>query len=544
MNGEITVKIDGKTHDEFSKGCVLRSVDVLQQLNDHWRCGLEILQTEDRRFPIEDCLGKDLIITASDNGGTPYTLFEGIVEEAELIFEIYGSYAARISGVTKSIRLAKRKRHKYFRKKSMQDVCKDLTSDHGLNAEVKEVAAKGWDPERKLNYCQWDEDDFAFMKKQADYNWAWLRPTKDGVEIRGAFDKGVKIKWRGVEGLVRFAIRGKLGEPMFEGSHYNIRERKIELHEEVKKDPDNFGPGEKMFNAVKEQSQKNLGPTALAVEQRAPSPQEFGQLLEKEAARALGSKTIGHGTSRHPGLRAGDKVEIEGQAEFTGEYGITKVTHQWTPAGYENTFDCTVWKTWTDPERPAPHIIHGVVPATVIEHNDPRRLGRVQIQYEWMDGGETGWARMVSAHAGAGRGIVFMPEVGDEVLVAFEMGDMERPYVVGCLWNGENPQPDEGFRDDATQSKGGSANEDLKENYTKKIITKSGAAIYLNDKPDNEAISLHVPGGLQFFMTHNNPESPGRSLLLLDAGPNGDIVMRAEGGRIHRQSAFDSNQTG
>ncbi len=543
MNGVITVKIDGKTHDELSKGCVLRKVDVDQRLNDHWRTEIEIRQTEDERFPLEECIGKDLVITAADKAGSPYTLFEGVVEEGELVFEVYGSFTACLWGVTKSVRLAKRMRHKYFRKKNMEDVAKELTADHGLKSEVKEVSAKGWDPGRKLNYCQWDQSDFDFIKEQADYNWAWVRPTKDGVEIRGAFDKGVKLGWRGVEGLLRFSLRGKLGEPYFEGSHYDIRAREVALHEKVEKEPEYYSPAEKLRNAVKDQSQKNLSPTALAVEKRAPSPAEFEQLLEKEAVRSLASKITGRGVSRHPGVRAGDEVEIEKHGELDGTYGVTSVKHKWTPAGFENEFECTVWKSWCSPERPPRHVMNGVIPATIIQHNDPRRMGRVQIQYEWMDGMETAWARMTSLHAGGGRGMIFMPEIGDEVLVAFEQGDCERPYVIGSLWNGHNTQPEEGFRDDLDQTKEGAKNEDLTENYIKRIVTKCGAGMYFNDKPDNEAIAFHVPGDMHLFMTHNNPESPGRPLMLLH-NEKGDIVLSAPNGRIHTHSKWKSDEIG
>src|SRR5262249_25178763 len=94
---------------------------------------------------------------------------------------------------------------------------------------------------------------------------------------------------------------------------------------------------------------------------------------------------------------------------------------------------------------PQPVQMRGVVSARVIDHNDPRGMGRLQVKYDWQEEGETGWARMISPHAGSDRGVMFMPEKGDEGLVAFEQGEPERPVILGALWNGVNIAPRTGF---------------------------------------------------------------------------------------------------
>lgn|SRR5262245_49190209 len=84
----------------------------------------------------------------------------------------------------------------------------------------------------------------------------------------------------------------------------------------------------------------------------------------------------------------------------------------------------------------------GVAIAVVIDNKDDSGTGRVKIRYPWhSQPPETFWARVSTPMAGASRGFYFMPEVGDEVLVAFEHGDLRRPYVVGSLWNGEARAP-------------------------------------------------------------------------------------------------------
>lgn len=87
----------------------------------------------------------------------------------------------------------------------------------------------------------------------------------------------------------------------------------------------------------------------------------------------------------------------------------------------------------------------GVAAGTVREIDDA--LGRVRVNLPWLsDDNQTYWARIATLMAGDGRGSWFMPEVGDEVLVAFEMGKIDHPYVIGFLWSEKDKPP---VKDDA-----------------------------------------------------------------------------------------------
>src|SRR4051794_11476852 len=84
----------------------------------------------------------------------------------------------------------------------------------------------------------------------------------------------------------------------------------------------------------------------------------------------------------------------------------------------------------------------GVAVAVVRENKDNSGLGRVQVSYPWYSQPRASyWARVALPMSGKERGVYFIPEVGDEVLVAFERGDLRFPYVVGCLWNGVDKSP-------------------------------------------------------------------------------------------------------
>lgn len=86
----------------------------------------------------------------------------------------------------------------------------------------------------------------------------------------------------------------------------------------------------------------------------------------------------------------------------------------------------------------------GVAVAIVTQNNDPDGLCRVKVRYPWYDQPrESYWARLATPMAGKDRGLVLIPEVDDEVLVAFEREDLRFPYVLGALWNGKDKPPED-----------------------------------------------------------------------------------------------------
>ncbi len=100
--------------------------------------------------------------------------------------------------------------------------------------------------------------------------------------------------------------------------------------------------------------------------------------------------------------------------------------------------------------------MQGVVIGLVTNVADPLKQNRIKVHFPWLDDAqETDWVRIATMMAGGGRGSMFMPEVNDEVLVAFEHGDTRFPYVVGFLWNGQDDPPGEDVRDRKIVSKNG-----------------------------------------------------------------------------------------
>ena len=88
-------------------------------------------------------------------------------------------------------------------------------------------------------------------------------------------------------------------------------------------------------------------------------------------------------------------------------------------------------------------LIKGVAIALVTQNQDPEGMCRVKVRFPWHDKpSESYWARLATPMAGNDRGLVLIPEVGDEVLVAFEREDLRFPCVLGALWNGQDKPPE------------------------------------------------------------------------------------------------------
>jgi uncharacterized protein involved in type VI secretion and phage assembly len=97
----------------------------------------------------------------------------------------------------------------------------------------------------------------------------------------------------------------------------------------------------------------------------------------------------------------------------------------------------------------------GVVIGKVTEVEDPEKMGRVKCRYPHMSDTKTNWISVATIMAGPGRGLYFMPEIDDEVLIAFQQGHPNHPFVIGCLWNQVQKPPAKDRRQRIIKSKNG-----------------------------------------------------------------------------------------
>lgn len=155
--------------------------------------------------------------------------------------------------------------------------------------------------------------------------------------------------------------------------------------------------------------------------------------------------------------------------------------------------------------------VFGVMVGVVTNNQDPDGLGRVKVRLPWLSAEhESNWARVASPMAGNDRGLYVLPEVDDEVLVAFEHGSVEFPYVIGSLWNGKDKPP--GKNDDG-------------KNNVRALKSRSGHTVSLDDTDGKEKIEI--------------VDAKGQESIVLDVAKNTitisadkDVVIESKSGSI------------
>lgn len=212
-----------------------------------------------------------------------------------------------------------------------------------------------------------------------------------------------------------------------------------------------------------------------------------------------------------PRLVAGKSVKIEGVGtRFGGTYTITSASHHYDSEGmYLTRFSinghdpATLYALLPNYDPAASGREFGVVIGLVTNIKDPDSIGRAKVKFPWLsDTIESEWARLASPMAGASRGFMFLPEVNDEVLVAFEQGDLTRPYILGALWNGKDKPPLGAEVQNAGQ-------------VQQRIIkTRVGHQIILMDKAGEESIKI--------------VDKTGKNSIFIDSVKN-DIAIEADG---------------
>lgn len=243
------------------------------------------------------------------------------------------------------------------------------------------------------------------------------------------------------------------------------------------------------------------------------------------AAKALAEEIAGSfaafdGVARgNPKLKAGAAVSLGlAGAAFDGQYTLTTTRHVYDPLeGY------TTWFTVSGRQERSllglasggngsgsGHRIDGVVPAIVTNAKDPDGLCRVKLKFPWLsETYESDWVRTVQTGGGATRGSMMVPEVNDEVLVAFEQGSLRRPYVIGGLYNGvDKPaMPGAGLIDG-----GGLVN-------WRSLVSRTGHRLVLSDESGKEHVQLATGDGKFFVMLD-------KAKTVIEISSDGKVVIK------------------
>ena len=410
--------------------------------------------------------------------GSENQVFSGIVTGLKNQKESgYGKLV--ITGHSPSILLENGRADRSFEQLSLSQIVKEIGVNYPqegkIHAEEQELNVR-----RVLPYTvQSQESDFGFIQRLATrygeyfyYNGKELifgnkaEPVlelSEGRElIELEFELGLRAQ--GFSGLAYDAEKG-------ESIQHNAQEVQTEWKENA-------------LQAVAVQTSKQIfGNAPKSVFSGSEKSQELEEMLLKEKENRESLIWV-RGRSRDSRLKNGSRaklMDINGRAMET--YRIVEIRHYYNGDEYYNEFVGV-----SDVLHP-PYQDSGAFPKSheqmgrVVENADPLGLGRVRVQMVWQEAGseKTPWIRLLQPHSGSGKGFYFVPEIGEEVLVGFQGGNAEKPYVIGTQYNGKEKS---GYAD--------------KENNIKAVHTRSGTKIILNDSEGS--ILIEDPSGNTYHM--------------------------------------------
>ena len=408
--------------------------------------------------------------------GSENQVFSGIVTGLKNRKESgYGKLV--ITGHSPSILLENGRADRSFEQLSLSQIVKEIGVNYPqegkIHAEEQELNVR-----RVLPYTvQSQESDFGFIQRLATrygeyfyYNGkelifgnkaeAVLELSEGRELIELEFELGLRAQ--GFSGLAYDAEKG-------ESIQHNAQEVQTEWKENA-------------LQAVAVQASKQLfGNAPKSVFSGSEKSQELEEMLLKEKENRESLIWV-RGRSRDSRLKNGSRAkltDINGRAMET--YRIVEIRHYYNGDEYYNEFVGV-----SDVLHP-PYQNSGAFPKSheqmgrVVENADPLELGRVRVQMVWQEAGseKTPWIRLLQPHSGSGKGFYFVPEIGEEVLVGFQGGNAEKPYVIGAQYNGKEKS---GYAD--------------KENSIKAVHTRSGhklvftedESILITDKSGNEIL--------------------------------------------------------
>lgn len=378
-----------------------------------------------------------LRVQTSDPGG-PRPLMNGEVTSVALDVASDGTFA-EVRGMDEAHRLMRGRRVAVYPDMTVADIVRKVATRAGLQAgEIDPLPGVGGRPDTQIN--QDGVSDWEFLARLARRTGARVRVVDGKLSFRRpAPPAGAAVTVAAGEALLSLRATVTAGGQV---PKVEVRGWDFENKQEITA---------VATPRAAEAQVPGADPVALGTRFGAP-PLLAGDSryrTQADAAAAAGALAadLGGGAAElegvvrgDPGLRAGTLIALANVgAPFEGKYTLSATRHAFSPAtGYTTAFTVSADRS----PGPVPPGCAGLVPAIVCDVQDPAGQGRLRLSMPWLaDGYTSGWARVLAAGAGGNRGSVLPAEVGDEVLVGFENGDFDHPYVLGGLYNGRDAPP-------------------------------------------------------------------------------------------------------
>lgn len=460
----------------------LKSLRLEQGIGCHHRFDLCIdLEAGGNRYvhnigSSSEWLGQPITVHSSDQ-----PIFLGVVTNVRLHREGSDFGFILISGYSATYRMETAPGCFSWLEQPIGDVVRSLCGQ--ANVQLRLNPAYG----KKLDYiCQYDESDFDFVRRLALQYQEWM--YYDGTSLVFGRPKDssepVELEYGTTLSSLEIGLQ-TLARPEQVFTYHSSSDREMD-----QPTPDlAYGHDQLSGKAFRASLGMYGRPARQHALPRIHTESELIKYMRRKQAADTAETHYVTAESHVPELRVGSVVRLYssflervGQLtrESLGDFIITEIVHEVGEGSYyRNRFKAIPSTVEALPSPRVPMPVAETQMATVTSNADPNGNGRVQVRMNWQQGDmHTGWVRVMTPDAGksgdvsSNRGFVFIPEVGDQVLLGFRHGDPARPYVMGSLFNGST-------------GKGGFA-----ENHLKSIRTRSGHAIELDDSSSSLGITI------------------------------------------------------
>jgi len=385
-------------------------------------------------------LGKLVEISVKGQSGTA-KLMEGEITAVEPRFSRSTAPTLIVRGYDKCHRLNREKKTCSFNQVTDSDIATKIARKVGLRAkvdstrEVHEYVLQDnqtdweflWDRAQRISYRVFVEGDELHFRK-----------VPDGAAQVPVLEWGVNL----LEFNPRINTSQQVGEVIVRG--WDSREKK-EIVGRATRAEDTPEVGQRdQGGEVAERAFGVVGKEVI--EDRPVATQAEADALAQSICDEIGQDFItAEGfCSGNPAVQAGAMIELKSVGDrLSGKYRVSHALHRYDVEGYTTEFTIGGRHGNTLGELLAPKRArsHSPVVGVVTNNNDPKDLGRVKVKLPSRGNQELDWARYVSPGGGNDRGFMWLPEVGDEVLVIFEHDDIHRPFVLGGLWSKQDKPP-------------------------------------------------------------------------------------------------------
>jgi len=506
-----TILIKGKKLHHFNK------LNLNQEIGEHHSLELSCSLSEIQDFcnyieiEIEELLGEILTIEISSSIKTNYYKefkFKGIITGIKFRKGLYsgdGDYLI-IQGKSPTILAEDGPHYTSYNEMSFVDIIEQTFSNYDtskLNVDIKNSNLS----ESLLYTVHYKESCFGFAQRLASRYGEWMYYNGEtlvfGLDTNSDEDEELQL-FLGRD-LIDF---NTTLIPIAQNFNYYTNDyHNNDIHQNESSASDS---SDGILGVVNESS-NNIYPNQtqlwLNISDDENSRNRLDNLAQLQQNAIQTNQIVVSGNSDNPGVTIGKQIKIN-----QTNYRVTKVSHKCTSHGeYENYFEATIASNTAYPKTNVfAFPIAQSQTAIVTENHDPDGLGRIKVQFAWQreQGLATPWIRMVSLHAGSGKGFYCIPELDEEVLVGFEGGNAETPYVMGCLYNAISKPPG----DSST------ANNDITI-----IMTRSGLCLNFNDNTNTLTITN------RFTCDENNTQITlkGDGTIIINAEL--DVNITAEG---------------